>query len=51
MKGTIGDILPIIDDIVKVYAEHRNTIGTLFGGLSLDRAGEIISMIKGLIKR
>lgn len=51
MSKKVGEILNIVDDIVNVYQTHRNTIRLMFGGWEVERINDIISMIKGLIKK
>ena len=47
---TIGDLFPIIDSLISVYQQHRNTLLLMFGGMTIDKAGEIIQMIRGFVK-
>lgn len=47
---TIGDLFPVIDSFIATYQQHRNTLLLMFGGMTIDKAGEIIQMIRGFMK-
>lgn len=48
---TIADLFPVIDDAISVYQQHRNTLLLMFGGMTVDKATEIIQMIKGILRK